>query len=1123
MRKKLTISLVVLIIILSCIVVFYNRQNYFSLGSTAQIKEWFKNIHSGLIRPSNSTDTVAIGKYATNTPYRLEVSGGGAFDNAYADQFCINTTTPDCIDAWSDIGGGATGNPFDQWLDSTSSPTFKNASTTGSLFVNNDLTVSSTQELSGKMELMSSLTGSTFNGSGFLFVSDNYVYQTAIYAHTFSIVEHTNKKSPAIIGQLTDAVRLNGCEGVVVVGRYAFVTSMGSDSVSAIDVGNPEKPVIVGYLTDATLLNGVEHIAISGKYAYVAAYNDNRVTKIDISDPMNMKIMYSVTDATALKSVIYLGIKDNYIYATASSGGRFTSIEDTGSALIVKGTIYTTGAATFKIRGQYAYVTGYTGSDRLSIVDISSSTAMTVAGSIVDTVNLDTPLTVELSGDYAYVTVFGVNPGIAKINIANPTAPFLAYKYINAAFGGLDDIHIAGGYAYVSDNAGDGLHIVKLPGLKSDTVHTGNIFSDRIDVSGFALFNSSVYIRAGLDVGNRGILSLGAIAGESLYASTTLAVATTTPWAGYQLVVNGNSLTTGNATTTGTVDASQYCISGGNCISAWPAGGGGSGDGVWVITANGIYNATNTDTVVLGTNAITDVANTLEVTGDSWFSGDIVVGGYATTTLGFFTQGSGHFGGNLTVDGSATTSGHLAALGGNSDQWNTAYSWGDHSGAGYLTSALAATTYLSLSSWYGTTTDGLPEGTNNLYYTDAKVGDYIDSSSTIQTIFSNSATAYSWGNHATAGYLSLTNWFSTTTWAGGGDLLVKKNATTTGSMAIGSLLNCDTIDTDANGLLKCGTDGGGTGTGGNPFDQWLDTTSTPTFHSATTTHNFFAGGYASTSLGFFTQGNLWIGGNATTSHLAASEICLNGDCKTAWPTGGTGGGNPFNQWLDTTSTPTFLSVTTTNFYVGTQIRVATSTADSTYKLAVQGNAIFSGNIVVGGTLTVNAISVVSMNDEVILSTADAIFSTSTPDGLNHRPVGYDTSGFNKWLVFYGAVDNDISWDFIYPSKCASTSNAYLDIFITATSTYGDAVFKAFLWKQDGGDLVDSASSYDSPNIATTTFPTTARSLKKLTIPLTNRDYFYGGATGRLMLQLSGSSTTTDSYLFVKEKARFYCE
>ena len=40
-------------------------------------------------------------------------------------------------------------------------------------------------------------------------------------------------------------------------------------------------------------------------------------------------------------------------------------------------------------------------------------------------------------------------------------------------------------------------------------------------------------------------------------------------------------------------------------------------------------------------------------------TGSLYVGAYASSTLGLFTQGSGHFGGDLIVDGNATTSGRL--------------------------------------------------------------------------------------------------------------------------------------------------------------------------------------------------------------------------------------------------------------------------------------------------------------------------------------------------------------------------------------------------------------------------------------------------------------------------------
>ena len=48
----------------------------------------------------------------------------------------------------------------------------------------------------------------------------------------------------------------------------------------------------------------------------------------------------------------------------------------------------------------------------------------------------------------------------------------------------------------------------------------------------------------------------------------------------------------------------------------------------------------------------------------------------------------------------------------------------------------------------------------------------------------------------------------------------------------------------------------------------LDTNKGLSLNGVTTTDSFYGGGYASTTLGFFTQGNLWVGGNATSSHLA---------------------------------------------------------------------------------------------------------------------------------------------------------------------------------------------------------------------------------------------------------------
>ncbi|HPW44690.1 MAG TPA: hypothetical protein PLX67_03195, partial [bacterium] len=202
---------------------------------------------------------------------------------------------------------------------------------------------------------------------------------------------------------------------------------------------------------------------------------------------------------------------------------------------------------------------------------------------------------------------------------------------------------------------------------------------------------------------------------------------------------------------------------------------------------------------------------------------------------------------------------------------------------------ITASNYLSLVNWFSTTTHANISSLPSLsitesqisdlsHYTDADTGDYIDASTTIQTYFSNAATAFLWGNHATAGYLTypvasstylaLTDWYATTTWAGGSSLYV---ATT---LAVAT---------------------------STPWDGYE---------------------LAVTGDGVF-SGNLYVLGNATSSHLAAQEICLNGSCRTSWPEGGSGS----SLW----------TASGNNIYYNSG-NVGIATTSPTYALDVWGNA-----------------------------------------------------------------------------------------------------------------------------------------------------------------------------------------
>jgi len=103
-------------------------------------------------------------------------------------------------------------------------------------------------------------------------------------------------------------------------------------------------------------------------------------------------------------------------------------------------------------------------------------------------------------------------------------------------------------------------------------------------------------------------------------------------------------------------------------------------------------------------------------------------------------------------------------------QWDTAYGWGNHASAGYLTSATAATTYqpldgdLTAIAALSGTSGFLKKTAANTYTLDTNT--YLTSYTETDPVYtasswysttnnaSNWNTAYSWGNHASAGYLT---------------------------------------------------------------------------------------------------------------------------------------------------------------------------------------------------------------------------------------------------------------------------------------------------------------------------------------------------------------------------------
>ena len=117
------------------------------------------------------------------------------------------------------------------------------------------------------------------------------------------------------------------------------------------------------------------------------------------------------------------------------------------------------------------------------------------------------------------------------------------------------------------------------------------------------------------------------------------------------------------------------------------------------------------------------------------------------------------------------TAGYNIPLTASTTNWNTAYGWGNHATAGYLSTSTASSTYLSLATWFGTTTDGLREGSTNKYFSNTLARSAFSSTATGLTYTSGT------GVFSLAAGYTIPLSASTTVWDN------KQNAITTGTTA----------------------------------------------------------------------------------------------------------------------------------------------------------------------------------------------------------------------------------------------------------------------------------------------------------------------------------------------------
>ncbi len=488
-----------------------------------------------------------------------------------------------------------------------------------------------------------------------LYIADNYAY-LALYGtsswDSFRIVDISNPQMPRVVGgQNITNLPLYDAKRVFANGNYAYIlynTSASGDTFRIIDIADKSNPHVISGQTltfnDWSASAG-QPFYVSGNYAYVMSSQNLYI--VDISNPYNPKIIGQENNVSDTAWDIKVVGDYAYVCHREKVGLDVTPLsivdvkDKTNPILLSDFTINDIefGCWSIDVNGPYAYLglgdiaANSTNRDELfRIVDISDPANPTLASGSEVGLNNNANLQladpyggfnyIKILGERAYVTTW--QSDLLVIDIASSTNPKIIRKndISSATYYGLNNSpltfdfkgnNLVVGYAPISGSyvtSTDYLRIFKMPGIDVWGGHSDAFSIGTLQVTNNSIFNQRVSIWDSLEVGAGGISTQGTLSimttSSPNYIGGYLGIGTTT--AAYKLVINSSSTSENLLQVSTTTNQS-----------------------IFQIKSDGIAR----------------------------FGYDLIAQGYSTTTGGLFTQGSGHFGGNLTIDGSATSSNSL--------------------------------------------------------------------------------------------------------------------------------------------------------------------------------------------------------------------------------------------------------------------------------------------------------------------------------------------------------------------------------------------------------------------------------------------------------------------------------
>ncbi len=205
--------------------------------------------------------------------------------------------------------------------------------------------------------------------------------------------------------------------------------------------------------------------------------------------------------------------------------------------------------------------------------------------------------------------------------------------------------------------------------------------------------------------------------------------------------------------------------------------------------------STATSTPATTSNRLYNIAGVL------YWNGSAVAGASGLTSINGLSSGvqtfatssnTSAFSFDVSSSGSTHTfslalqSGYDVPLSASTTEWATAYGWGDHAVAGYLTTAAASSSFLSIADWSATTTDALAEGSTNQYWTSGRFASAL-AGTTTDALAEGSSNLYFTNTRADARIAAATTTVQGMFAAGTGLSYSSGTFTNTGVTALGSL------------------------------------------------------------------------------------------------------------------------------------------------------------------------------------------------------------------------------------------------------------------------------------------------------------------------------------------------